>query len=412
MWEPFFLFANGRLIAYYSDQRDTTYGQKIDHQVTTDLRTWGPVVDDVTKPTYADRPGMPVVTRLPNGNYVMTHEYCGAPEGGCSVYYKISADPEAFGSATDQVLRATDGTIPSGAPYVTWLPAGGPNGTLAVSGDLGRPGHPLLSPAEPFSGADVLLVESTYGNRRHDERAGRTHFAEVLARTLARGGTVVVPAFALDRTEVVLHELAELRRDGRLPASVPVYVDSPMALAALDVYRDALLTHAPGLRPDVTATGTAALSPEPFRAVRSLEESLELAETPGPAVIVSASGMATGGRVLHHLRRLLPDPRNAVVVVGFAARGTRARDLVDGATALKMFGEYVPVRAQVADVPHFSAHADAAQIVEWLRGAPAPHVAYVVHGEPEAAETLRDRLDHTLGWTAVVPRSGERVLVR
>jgi sucrose-6-phosphate hydrolase SacC (GH32 family) len=135
VWEPFFLFAGGRLIAYYSDQRDTTYGQKIDHQVSTDLRTWGPVVDDVTKPTYADRPGMPVVTRLPNGNYVMTHEYCGAPEGGCSVYYKISSDPEAFGSATDQVLRATDGTIPSGAPYVTWLPAGGPNGTLAVSGD-------------------------------------------------------------------------------------------------------------------------------------------------------------------------------------------------------------------------------------------------------------------------------------
>jgi len=284
--------------------------------------------------------------------------------------------------------------------------------TLAVSGDLGRPGHPLLSPAEPFSGADVLLVESTYGNRRHDEREGRTHFADVITRTLARGGTVVIPAFALDRTEVVLHELAELRRDGRLPASVPVYVDSPMALTALDVYRDALLTRAPGLRPDVTATGTAALSPEPFRAVRSLEESLELGRRGGPAVIVSASGMATGGRVLHHLRRLLPDPRNAVVVVGFAARGTRARDLVDGATALKMFGEYVPVRAQVADVPHFSAHADAAHIVEWLRGAPAPHVTYVVHGEQEAAEALRDRIDHALGWTAVVPRSGESVLVR
>jgi hypothetical protein len=135
VWEPEFLFAGGKLIVYYSDQRDTTYGQKIDHQVTTDLRTWGPVVDDVTKPTYSDRPGMPVVTRLPNGNYVMTHEYCGAPEGGCSVYYKISADPEAFNSATDQVLRATDGTIPSGAPYVTWLPTGGTNGTLVVSGD-------------------------------------------------------------------------------------------------------------------------------------------------------------------------------------------------------------------------------------------------------------------------------------
>ncbi|MGW3399738.1 MBL fold metallo-hydrolase RNA specificity domain-containing protein, partial [Streptomyces hydrogenans] len=124
------------------------------------------------------------------------------------------------------------------------------------------------------------------------------------------------------------------------------------------------------------------------------------------------AGMATGGRVLHHLHRLLPDPRNAVVVVGFAAAGTRARDLVDGARTLKMFGEYVPVRAEVADVPHFSAHADADQIVGWLRGAPAPRTAYVVHGEPAASATLRDRLDRELGWTAVVPRSGETVLVR
>ena len=284
--------------------------------------------------------------------------------------------------------------------------------TLAVSGDLGRPGHPLLRPAEPFSGADVLLMESTYGNRRHEEQAGRTHFADVLTRTLARGGTVVIPAFALDRTEVVLHELAELRRQGRLPAAVPVYVDSPMALAALDVYRDAVRTAAPELRPEVAAAGTAALSPEPFLMARSIQESVEIGESGGPAVIVSASGMATGGRVLHHLRRLLPDPRNAVVVVGFAARGTRARDLVDGAKALKMFGEYVPVRAQVADVPHFSAHADAAQIIDWLHGAAAPHTTYLVHGEPDAADALRDRIDRTLGWTAVVPRAGERVLVR
>ncbi|MDN3029175.1 MBL fold metallo-hydrolase [Streptomyces sp. S.PB5] len=284
--------------------------------------------------------------------------------------------------------------------------------TLAVSGDLGRPGHPLLRPPEPFSGADVLLMESTYGNRRHEEDAGRAHFASVLTRTLARGGTVVIPAFALDRTEVVLHELAELRRTGRLPAGVPVYVDSPMALAALDVYRDAVLTRAPELRDEVTAAGTAALSPEPFLAARSVQESIDIGEAGGPAVIVSASGMATGGRVLHHLRRLLPDPRNAVVVVGFAAQGTRARDLVDGARALKMFGEYVPVRAQVADVPHFSAHADAGQIIDWLRGAAPPHLTYLVHGEPDAAAALRDRIDHSLGWTAIVPRSGEHVLVR
>ncbi|MFF3625015.1 MBL fold metallo-hydrolase RNA specificity domain-containing protein [Streptomyces sp. NPDC002467] len=284
--------------------------------------------------------------------------------------------------------------------------------TLAVSGDLGRPGHPLLRPPEPFDGADVLLMESTYGNRRHDHESARREFASAITRALARGGTVVIPAFAIDRTEVVLHELTALRTDGTLPRHVPVYVDSPMALAALNVYRDALRAHSPEIRPDILAQGEAAISPEPFLAARTVQESIDINNTTGPAIIVSSAGMATGGRVLHHLHRILPDPRNAVVIVGFAAAGTRSRDLVDGARTLKMFGEYVPVRAEVADVPHFSAHADADQIIDWLRAAPAPHTTYLVHGEETASETLRDRIDHELGWTAVVPKSGEAVLVR
>ncbi|MEU4099331.1 MBL fold metallo-hydrolase RNA specificity domain-containing protein [Streptomyces tanashiensis] len=284
--------------------------------------------------------------------------------------------------------------------------------TWAASGDLGRPGHPLLLPPEPFSGADVLLMESTYGDRRHDQESARSEFSSVIARTLARGGIVVVPAFAIDRTEVVLHELTRLRDTGVLPRSVPVYVDSPMALAALDVYRSAVHERSPELRPEILSQGEAALSPEPFLAARTVQESIEINEAHGPAVIVSSAGMATGGRVLHHLHRLLPDPRNTVVIVGFAAAGTRARDLVDGARVLKMFGEYVPVRAEVADVPHFSAHADSDQILDWLRGAPPPHTTYLVHGEEEASAALRDRIDHELGWTAVVPRSGEAVLVR
>ncbi|WP_261992907.1 MBL fold metallo-hydrolase [Streptomyces sp. adm13(2018)] len=255
-------------------------------------------------------------------------------------------------------------------------------------------------------------MESTYGDRRHNQESARSEFAAVIARTVARSGTVVIPAFAIDRTEVVLHELTRLRETGVLPRSVPVYVDSPMALAALDVYRDAVRERSAELRPEILAEGEAALSPAPFLAARTVQESIEINEVHGPAVIVSSAGMATGGRVLHHLHRLLPDPRNAVVVVGFAAAGTRARDLVDGARTLKMFGEYVPVRAEVADVPHFSAHADAGQIIDWLRGAPPPHATYLVHGEPAASEALRDRVDHELGWTAVVPRSGEAVLVR
>ncbi|MFD0268240.1 MBL fold metallo-hydrolase [Streptomyces sp. NPDC127106] len=185
---------------------------------------------------------------------------------------------------------------------------------LAVSGDLGRPGHPLLLPPEPFAGADVLLMESTYGNRRHDDESARHAFATAITRALSRGGTVVIPAFALDRTEVVLHELAALRSDGTLPRGVPVYVDSPMALAALDVYRDAVRARSPELRPEIIARGEAAISPEPFLAARTVQESIDINDTTGPAVIVSSAGMATGGRVLHHLHRVLPDPRNAVVI--------------------------------------------------------------------------------------------------
>ncbi|MEV5658632.1 MBL fold metallo-hydrolase [Streptomyces sp. NPDC052291] len=283
---------------------------------------------------------------------------------------------------------------------------------MVTSGDLGRPGHPLLLPPDPFCGSDVLLVESTYGDRRHDEGPDRSRFASTIARTIARNGTVVIPTFAFDRTEVVLSELTRLRDAGTLPRSVPVYVDSPMALAALDVYRAALRDRSAELRPEIIDRGDAALSPEPFLAARTVQESIDISDTSGPAVIVSSAGMATGGRVLHHLRRLLPDARNTVVIVGFAAAGTRARDLVDGTPVLKMFGEYVPVRAEIADVPHFSAHADADQVISWLRGAPAPHTTYLVHGEPEASMALRDRIDGELGWTAVVPRSGEAVLVR
>ncbi|MBF9066803.1 MBL fold metallo-hydrolase RNA specificity domain-containing protein [Streptacidiphilus fuscans] len=285
-------------------------------------------------------------------------------------------------------------------------------GTVAFSGDLGRPVHPLLLPPDPFTGADAVLVESTYGNRSHDDAASRTRFAEAVTRTLERGGTVLIPSFAVDRTEVVLHELAEMRRRGTLSASVPVYVDSPMALRALRVYQDAADRRSPQFRPEGEADLASSLDPAPFTAVRSVEESMALQRSTKPCVIVSSSGMATGGRVVHHLERVLPDPRNAVLIVGFTAEGTRARNLIEGARSLKMFGGYVPVRAQVVDIGGFSAHADADEVIAWLRGAPEPKTVYVVHGEPQASAALRDRIERELGWNAVVPTSGERVLIR
>ncbi len=287
---------------------------------------------------------------------------------------------------------------------------GGPF-TVVSSGDLGRAVHPLLRAPEPFAGADVLLVESTYGNRSHGDESARQAFADAITRTLHRGGSVLIPAFAVDRTEVILRTLHQLHKAGAIP-SVPVLVDSPMALAGLRVYQQAIGAADAELRPEIIADGPAALDPGMLEELRTKEESMSANNPARPSLIVSASGMATGGRVLHHLRHMLPDQRNTVLIVGFAAAGTRARDLLSGAHALKIHGEYVPVRAEVAEVDAFSAHADADDVLAWLGTGTAPRTTYVIHGEATAAATLRDRIDAELGWTAVVPQAGERVVIK
>jgi metallo-beta-lactamase family protein len=281
---------------------------------------------------------------------------------------------------------------------------------VLFSGDLGRSAHPLLRPPPPPPAADVVVVESTYGDRRHEDRDGDEILAAAITRTARRGGSVVIPAFAVDRTEVILMALRRLTHAGAIP-DLPVYVDSPMALASLAVYRAALASNDEEVRDDVAPT------PDPFdpgdlRPAHSVEESKRLNDPPWPCVIVSASGMASGGRILHHLRGLLPRPENTVVLVGYQAVGTRGRQLLDGATALKIHGRYVPVRAEVVDVPMFSVHADANEIVAWLAQSPAPpETCYVVHGEPAAAAALSRRIRQELGWNAVAPTLGERVLL-
>jgi len=275
----------------------------------------------------------------------------------------------------------------------------------AVSGDLGRGTHPLLQPPDRLPACDVVLVESTYGDRDHPPDAD-TALAAVLRRCLERGGVAVIPAFAVDRTEVVLMALRRLMQAGAVP-SVPVFVDSPMALGALAIYRQALVQGSPGLRPDV---GYDAFDPGDLREVHDADGSRQLNDPGFACVVVSASGMAAGGRVVHHLKHLLPDPRNAVVLVGFQAAGTRGRALAEGARELKMHGRYVPVRAEVASVDGFSVHADADELVAWLATAPRPpEVVYLVHGEPAASHALASRIRAELGWAAVVPRDGEIV---
>jgi metallo-beta-lactamase family protein len=278
---------------------------------------------------------------------------------------------------------------------------------LLVSGDLGRQHHPLLRPPELPPTVDTVLVESTYGDRRH-QPLDRAQLAGLISTTAARGGVVLMPAFAIDRTAVLLHELTGLIRDGLIPR-LPVYVNSPMALAALNVYRSAVTSKSPELRPEIVG-GSDPFDPGTLRLVHSVEESMRISDPGRPSIVISASGMATGGRVLYHLARLLPGKRDTVVLPGFQVPGTRGRALLDGARALKIHGRYVPVRAQVVGLSEFSAHADSDELINWLSAAPKPpETVYVVHGEDHARAALARRLQDELDWTAATPHHLERV---
>ncbi len=277
---------------------------------------------------------------------------------------------------------------------------------LLVSGDIGRPGHPLLLPPEPPDDAETVVVESTYGDRLH-EAEDDDLLSDAITRTVERGGVVLMPAFAVDRTFVLLMTLARLETEGRIP-SVPVHVDSPMALRALEVYKKAIAEHDRQLRPEVTMA-SAEYRPTRLKLAPSVVESEKLNRPTKPCIIVTASGMLTGGRVLHHLTYQLPNARNSVILTGFQVPGTRGRALADGEKQIKIHGRYIPVRAEIHVTNAYSAHADAEQMVQWLSAMKPPDTAYVVHGEESAARALAARLADDLGWNAVVPRYLERV---
>lgn len=273
--------------------------------------------------------------------------------------------------------------------------------SLLFSGDLGRPGDPLiLAPSAPPA-ADHVVVESTYGNRRHAEGDPVQALADTVRRTAARGGTIVIPAFAVARAQAILFELHRLSRDGKIP-DLPVFLDSPMASRATEVF----LRHADALRVGGAAFREALATVE---VVESVRESKRIDHLPYPRIIVSASGMATAGRVLHHLKALAPDPRNTILLAGFQAAGTRGADLAAGAGEVKIHGAYVPVRAEVVHLDGFSSHADYEEILGWLAGLPAPpRQVFVTHGEPAAADALRRRIEERFGWACRVPAYGER----
>lgn len=274
--------------------------------------------------------------------------------------------------------------------------------TLVFSGDLGRYDDPLMLDPEPVKAADYLLVESTYGNRRHDRGDATEVLGEVIRRTAARGGTVVIPAFAVGRTQAILWHLNQLRQRRAIP-DLPIYLDSPMAQDVTDLYGRHADEHRLSLAECRAAFGVA-------RFTRTVEESKSISHSPIPKVIVSASGMATGGRVVHHLKAYLPDDRNTVVLAGFQAAGTRGASLAAGAPSVKMHGYWVPVRAEVVDMPMLSAHADCDELMRWLSGfEKPPRETFVTHGEPEPSAALAERIRKDLGWSCRVPDPLETV---
>lgn len=283
--------------------------------------------------------------------------------------------------------------------------------SVAFSGDLGRPSHPLLREPAPPPAVDAIVLESTYGDRAHEDvQAELDELAGAITRTIKRGGTVLIPAFAVDRTEVLLHALRELQDQQRIP-KVPIHADSPMALASLAVYRDAIEDEDAELRSSVIAHGPSVIDLPNLHEATTVDDSKAL-DRGGARIVVSASGMGSGGRVVHHLKALLPDPRNTVVLVGFQAVGTPGRALLDGAAQLKVHGTYVKVRAEIVSIEAFSVHADAGELVDWVRRAEAmPAQVFCVHGEPDAAAALAERLERELDIVAVVPQTGERVAI-
>lgn len=275
--------------------------------------------------------------------------------------------------------------------------------SLVCSGDLGRMIDPIMPAPEFIRHADYLLVESTYGDRLHPTEEPEHKLAEVINHTVARHGITVIPSFAVERAQALMYYLYRLKHSGQIPNNLPIYLNSPMASDVTVLYDRFRAEHR--LSPE-ECEGMCRVA----RMVRSVEESKRLNEMREPAVIIAGSGMATGGRVLHHLKAFASSPRNTLLFSGFQAGGTRGASIVGGARSVRIFGEDVPILAEVVALEHLSAHADADEIMQWLHGfATPPRHTFVVHGEAPAADTLRRRIGNELKWDVSVPEYKETV---
>jgi len=354
---------------------------------------------------------------LPDSAYLMEEEASYARKKG----YSKHRNPEPLYTSDDAALALTRlRSVERERPYdvapglsATWHHAGhiiGASsielrtqaGTIFFSGDLGHNNDALMKAPKPYPGSDVLVVESTYGDRSHGDVAAEDQLTAALGPTLEAGGVVLIPAFAVGRTQTLTLHITRLIEQGRIP-DVPVFINSPMAVNASEIY---------ARYPDEQRVSGAEITQMNSRTrfVRTVDQSIALNMGQGPMVIISAAGMLTGGRVLHHLVAFGQDPNNAIVLSGFQAGGTRGADLSAGERVLRIFGMDVHISASVTQIDSMSAHADADQLLAWMKASPKqPAMTYLVHGEEHAADRLRFRIEHELGWSARVAQHGEEV---
>ena len=275
---------------------------------------------------------------------------------------------------------------------------------VVFTGDIGRGNHMVLTNPDliPKGAISALVTESTYGDRTHPKTDDS--LADAINRTIKRHGNILIPAFAVDRTEIMLMTLKKLIKTKKIP-NLPIYVDSPMALSALNHYRDAINSKSPEIRPELFNLSEDPFDPGTLNEATTVEASKAINDINQPSIIISASGMATGGRVVHHLEHMLPNPNNSVLLVGYQAAGTRGQYLLSGAKTIKMYGKFVDVNAEIVQIEEFSVHADSEELIKWFGSADStPNCVYAVHGESSSAESFANLIHNKLNWNALVPK--------
>jgi metallo-beta-lactamase family protein len=357
---------------------------------------------------------------LPDSAHIMEEDAQNAQRGGYTkhdpalpLYAPADVEPvlnafreiprsDAFTISPQFTVRPHDaGHILGSSSLELTITENGKKTVVLFSGDVGRYDQPILKNPEAPPRCDVLLCESTYGDRDHPAGSPEDALADVVNRVAKRGGVIVMPAFAVGRTQTIMYMLRELENANRIPR-LPVFVDSPMAISVTEIYMrhkedqdQAFLEELKNGNP---------LDAHTVHYMRAVEDSKKINDVKTPAIIISASGMATGGRVLHHIAQRAPDPRNAILLAGFQAEGTRGRALEEGAKTLRMYGEDVPVAAEVINLRQFSAHAGKSELMRWLTGLPAPpRQTYLVHGEPAASAALKSTIESNLRWRVSLP---------